>query len=366
MIDAVADLLDQAVSREVCSAAALAVAWPDGQLLHHVGLTARVPTPGSPIGPDTQFDLASLTKPLTTLTILTQLLGEDRLRLTDRLDAHLPEARGTVLGEATLGQLASHTSGAPAWLDFFARTASEPDRRRAVMRLVLDTPRESVPGTRAVYSDLGYMSLGWMLEAVLGKPLDAQYRDRVAKPLGLRASYRRLSQALDSRAIVATEVWPPRCPDGRPLQGQVHDDNAAALDGVAGHAGLFASAEDVLRQVRTWVEALHGHAGPLNLEPDVVRALVTTPGAPGTTWRHGWDTPTRATCGPSGSTAGELAPTDAFGHLGFTGTSVWASPAHRLVVVLLTNRVHPTRAPTDGIRSLRRALHDSIWSRFVR
>ncbi len=368
MLDVVASLLDQAVAREVGSAAAVAIAWPGGQVQHHVGRLARVPTPGLPIESATQFDLASLTKPLSTLTILVQLLGQGRLRLTDRLDAHLPEARATVLGNATVGQLASHASGAQAWLDFYAPTTGEPDRRRAVMRRVLDTPRGTAPGTQAVYSDLGYMALGWLIESVLGKPLDELYRQRVAEPLGLRASFRRLSRAGHPQGVVATEVWPPRCPDGLPLQGQVHDDNAAALDGVAGHAGLFASAGEVLLQAQAWLAAVRGDAGRLALDPQVVRALVTTPGAPATTWRHGWDTPTRAISalsGQTGSTAGELAPADTFGHLGFTGTSVWMSPAHRLIVVLLTNRVHPTRAPTDGIRSLRRALHDSVWSRLV-
>lgn len=356
-MDACLALLERAVDEQVCSAAALAIQGPSGRTLHHVGRTARVPVPGEPIGPETQFDLASLTKPLSTLTILTQLLGEGRLALTDRLDRHLPESQGLPLGTATLGHLLSHASGAPAWLDFHATTRAGPGRRADVLAQVLATPLESVPGTHATYSDLGYILLGALLETVLEQPLDVLYHQRVARPLDLRATYRRLSQPLDSEGIVSTEVWPPRCPDGLPLQGQVHDDNAAALDGVAGHAGLFASAQDVLSQGQAWLVALLGNPGPLRLDPRLVRWLTATAGAPRTTWRHGWDTPTRP-----GSTAGDRVPDGVFGHLGFTGTSLWLAPHQRTVVVLLTNRVHPSRAPTEGIRALRRAVHDAVWT----
>jgi CubicO group peptidase (beta-lactamase class C family) len=350
--------LEQAVRAQVCSGAALAVAWPGGREVHHVGRTARLPEPGEVVGPGTQFDLASLTKPLVSLTILTQLLGEGRLTLADRLDLHLHEAAGTPLGQATLGQLASHAAGAPAWLDFWQRTQPGPDRRAEVLRRVLGTAPESTPGTRATYSDLGYIALGAMLEAVLGQPLDVLYAQRVAAPLGLGATYRRLSQPRETKDVVATEVWPPRCPDGLPLRGLVHDDNAAAMDGVAGHAGLFASAEDVLTQGQAWLAAWQGDPGPLHLDPALVRRLTTTSGAPATTWRHGWDTPTRP-----GSTAGDRVPDGAFGHLGFTGTSLWLAPHQGSVVVLLTNRVHPDRGPTEGIRALRRAVHDAVWER---
>jgi CubicO group peptidase (beta-lactamase class C family) len=358
MFEDVAAWLERAVQAQVCSGAALAVAWPGGREVHHVGRTARLPVPGGVVGPGTQFDLASLTKPLASLTLCTQLLSEGRVTLADRLDRHLPLAVGMPLGQSTLGQLVSHAAGAPAWLDFWQRTVAGADRRAEVLRKVLATPLESTPGTQAIYSDLGYIALGAMIEAVLGQPLDLLFAERVAQPLGLGTTYRRLSQPYETKDIVATEVWPPRCPDGLPLRGLVHDDNAAAMDGVAGHAGLFASAEDVLTQGQAWLAAWHGDPGPLRLDPELVRRLTTTPGAPATTWRHGWDTPTRP-----GSTAGDRVPEGAFGHLGFTGTSLWLAPHQGTAVVLLTNRVHPDRGPTEGIRSLRRAVHDAVWDR---
>lgn len=379
MPPAVARLLDDAIAAGLGSGAALAVASPHGVWRHDAGLTARVrrdvqgalqPWPGTPVGRNTLFDLASLTKPFVTSTLLAQTLSRPdcALDLQDRLARWLPQAQGTVLGEATLGQLCSHTSGAPPWLDFAAATygCTSAEREREIMRLVLDTPHQHPPGQQAVYSDLGYMALGWLLESVLGAPLDVLFSERIAAPAGVAAGYRRLSQPQPVVDVMATEIWPRRCPDGLPLQGAVHDDNAAALDGVAGHAGLFANADAVLRLAQAWLAAWltaddRPH-GPLQLKPSLVRWLASTPGVPAdregkrTTWHHGWDTPSRP-----GSTAGDLVPEDAFGHLGFTGTSVWLAPSLEAVVVLLTNRVHPDRAPTEGIRNLRRHVHDGLW-----
>jgi CubicO group peptidase (beta-lactamase class C family) len=320
---------------------------------------------------DALFDLASLTKPVATLTLLAQALSapNPRLSLDDRLDRWLPDARGTGLGQATLGQLVSHTSGAPAWLDFWGATAGvhDPAERTSLVRArVLHTPLERPAGTAAVYSDLGYMSLGWVLEALHGEPLDRRFLGSVAAPLGLQAAFRRISLGMGGDgASVATEVVARRCPQGLALQGEVHDDNCAALDGVAGHAGLFATADDVLTWAQAWLRALrsesHRRVGPLSLAPQLVRHLVATPGVVGTTWRHGFDTPTRP-----GSSAGDQVPSDAFGHLGFTGTSVWCSPGRDLAVVMLANRVHPTSAVVEGIRKLRPALHDSLWAVLTR
>ena len=373
-------LLQRAVADGLGSAAAVAVAGPDGrQLLLQVGRTSRVrrvgsaqgreqPHPGTPVGEHTRFDLASVSKPMATLTLLAQELSrpQPRLHLGQTLASHLPEARGTLRGAATIGQLVSHASGAPAWLDLDLQTQALAGRRErcgAIVREVLQAPLAHEPGTAAIYSDLGYMSLGWMLEALLGAPLDRLFAERVAAPLGgIEAAYRRLPAPLGAADdIAATEIWPRRCADGMPIHGLVHDDNCAALGGVAGHAGLFATSAAVLAWARVWLAAVldtgSEAVGPLALAPDVARWLVATPGAPGTSWRHGWDTPSQP-----GSSAGSLAPADAFGHLGYAGTSVWLAPSLRTVVVLLTNRVHPTHDDTAGIRALRPALHDAVWS----
>ncbi len=353
------DLLEHAVANGVGSAAALS--WRHGadRSLLATGRTALPNWSNQAIDTASPFDLASLTKPMVTLTLLVGELAKGRIALDDRLDAHLPAARHTPRGAATLSQLVSHTSGAPAWLDFFAATRDAPatGRAAAVQRAVLTTPNGYDPGSRAIYSDLGYMALGWLLEHVADRPLDVLYDERIAAPLGLRTGFRRISATGgDAALVVATEVWPARCPTGLPLQGTVHDDNCAALDGVAGHAGLFGAVGDVATWADCWLAAVRGTDNPLHLPTELCRRLTTTAGCVGTSWRHGWDTPSRP-----GSSAGERVPADAFGHLGFTGTSVWFAPGDDACAVLLTNRVHPTRDAVDGIRALRPNLHDALW-----
>lgn len=344
-----------------------------------VGQAERwLPRPGQPIALDTPFDLASLTKPMVTGTLLALLLSapRPRLALDQRLDRWLPAARGSVLGAATLQQLMAHASGAQAWLDLDLATAgmlAHADRAHAIAELVLNAPLAHPPQSAALYSDLGYLALGWVLQEVLEQRLDHAFSERIAGPLGLHAHFRPKQEAAPIPAwqVVSTEIWPRRCADGEPLQGEVHDDNAAALGGVAGHAGLFGSVRDVLRWAEVWLDAANAArpAPALPLSRAICRQLITTAMAPGATWRCGWDTPSQP-----GSLAGAMAPPDTFGHLGFTGTSVWLSPARQTAVVLLTNRVHPSRDPAAAavaipavpehasIRWLRPAVADAIWS----
>lgn len=370
-------LLGQAVNQQWCSAAALAVVFRGEIAEVHCGRTSRTrqvrcgqgwrwePCPGTPIDPNSRFDLASLTKPMATSTLLAQSVGKGLLRLEDRLDRWLPDALGKPAGAVTLGQLASHSAGLPAWRDFFAETKhlAGSARATAVRSLVLATALERPPGQQAIYSDLGFLLLGWVLEQTLAQPLAQAFDGAVAQKLSLAAGFLPIAADLPPRprhcqaeALVSTEVWPPRCPEGLPLCGQVHDDNTAALQGVAGHAGLFSSAIDVGRWAQQWLLAAAGQPNTLGLEPAVVAQWTATAGAPQTTWRHGWDTPSRPT-----SSAGSRVPQGAFGHLGFAGTSVWLAPAQQAAVVLLTNRVHPARESVHGIRQLRPAVHDILW-----
>lgn len=361
-------LLQQAIDERVASAIALAYSVRGELNTVDLGSTSHwdsnenaTTCAATPIGPATVFDIASLTKPMVTLTLLAQLLSKNVVHLDDLLQQHLPDAQSTALGSATVGQLVSHTSGAAAWLDFFAATAQSHDQQcHDIKRLVLNTPLAHARGQVAVYSDLGYMSLGWMLESLLRQPLNVAFAQHIAKPLGLSAHFRPISRHLPTTDVVATEVWPPRCPDGLPLIGAVHDDNAAGLNGVAGHAGLFSSSRDVLTWAQAWLSAVTSEQDQsvtaLGLSSAVCRGLVATSGCDHTSWRHGWDTPSQP-----GSSAGSRAPIGTFGHLGFTGTSVWIAPQQRICIVLLTNRVHPTRHAVAGIRALRPALHDYLW-----
>ncbi|MBI5610823.1 MAG: beta-lactamase family protein [Deltaproteobacteria bacterium] len=363
--------VQSAVASGMGSAAALAAIASDGPWPSlSVGRTSSVALrpsprgpvpldwPGAPIDVDTPFDLASLTKPMATTTLLALAVTQGRLSLEDPLQRWLPDAQGTALADLPLRLLLGHGSGLPAWHDFFADSvaADSPTARAAqVRRAVLATPLTAPPGSAAVYSDLGFMLLGWVLEVAGGAPLELQFAEQVAGPLGIAARFVRPGHCW-SAAVVRTEVWAPRCGDGRPLSGQVHDDNCAALGGVAGHAGLFGSLRDVATWARVWLRAARGLANDLGLPPALVREWLGSAAAPATTWRLGFDTPSRPT-----SSAGQRAPDDAFGHLGFTGTSVWMSPGADLAVVLLTNRVHPSRDAVAEIRALRPAVGDALW-----
>ncbi|MFT5431534.1 MAG: CubicO group peptidase (beta-lactamase class C family) [Myxococcota bacterium] len=273
----------------------------------------------------TAYDLASLTKPLATWSVLVDALDRGQVQLDQQVAAILNAP--TLVG-ITVRHLAGHTSGLAAW------RALDPDRPRAD---VLHTPPGCPPGLRAVYSDLGYMALGWFLEAVLGAPLD----QLVARNRG--------RFCLGSISFSAPEGVAPT-EMGVPI-GVVHDSNARLLGGVAGHAGLFGTAMDV---------ACFGHAllglrvGPLG--PLIDRLWYSGPAcSASTTWRLGFDTVT-----PGGSSAGHHFSPRAVGHLGYTGTSLWIDPERALVVVLLSNRVHPNDLPNPEIRRLRPAFHDAL------
>jgi CubicO group peptidase (beta-lactamase class C family) len=276
--------------------------------------------------PETQFDLASLTKALSTTTLAMMAIEEGALALDDR-----PRS------DVSVGELLTHSSGLPAW-KALGTTRAE------VLRAVAAEPLESPPGTVARYSDLGFILLGAAVENALGAPLDAAFARRVAEPLAIGTTF--------------NPREPLRCaPTEGDLRGVVHDENARALGGVAGHAGLFSTARDVSRIVHALVAAWHGvrsTSTPRLLPPARVRQMWTPSAVPGSTWCLGWDRPSA-----TGSSAGERWPKDGVGHLGFTGCSIWIDPARARWVVLLSNRVHPTRA-NEAIRSFRPQIHDAI------
>jgi CubicO group peptidase (beta-lactamase class C family) len=232
------------------------------------------------------------------------------------------------------------------------------------------TPPEAAPGARALYSDLGYVILGFAIERLTGVRQDRAVAALVTGPLGMRDTF---YVDLDDPARPpargpARPAEPSLSPDGRPVRiaptevcpyrglvhGEVHDDNAHAGGGVFGHAGLFGTAGDVARFAAAMVRAAAGQA-VAGFAPEVVRRFFRTPAAPGTTWRLGWDTPSTT---PGISHAGDAWPRTGVGHLGFTGTSMWLDPERGRFAVLLTNRVHPSREHA-GIREFRRAVMDA-------
>ena len=294
-----------------------------------------------PMTAGTVFDLASLTKVIATTTASLALIGGGRLALGDAVTAHLPSV--TWPSEVTVWHLLTHTSGLPGSVKFYEHCQT----RAGLLAALFRTPLEAPPGTRVVYSDLGFMALGEIVASAAGEPLDAAVRRLVTGPLGMDATG--FTPSGPPERFAATE---PRG-DGTAWTGVVHDENARVMGGVAGHAGLFAPVTDLARFARWWAGS---GDGPV---PVALRRVATTcqtgglPGVEGYPGRRGlgWVCP-----GDRFDILGDTWPPTAVSHTGFTGTSLALDHVTGAWLVLLTNAVHLTRDPA-AIKALRRALH---------
>jgi len=322
---------------------------------------------------DTIFDLSSLTKPLATTTAVMLLVRDGKLRLDDRVTRFLHNFGVYGKTHVTIRHLLSHSSGLAAWRPFFKDIQQIEKRGEKVNFLGSSTAKEYVyqaigrekqespAGSKAVYSDLGFILLGALVEMASGATLDRFYQERIVRPLGLRAtSFIDLGMVRSRRIVPVTEMIAAteRCPwRKRVLCGEVHDDNAWAMGGVAGHAGLFANAADVDTLAGRLLACLRGRDDFLPQE--IVREFWTKDETVAdSTWALGWDTPT-----PGSSSAGTRMSRNAVGHLGFTGTSIWIDLERDLRVTLLTNRTHPKR-DNERIREARPRIHDAVLEVF--
>jgi len=269
----------------------------------------------------TIYDLASITKVVATTSAVMVLYDRGKLRLDDRASRYLPELRTGSKRYITIRQLLEHRSGFPAGRDL-SRARNKGEARR----MVLATPLSYAPGTRQIYSDLGADVLGFVVEAIAGEPLDTFARRNVFAPLGMKSTMFRPGAKLRSRTA-PTERLSSR---GRPLRGEVHDPAAYAMGGVAGHAGLFGTAGDLAIFARTMLGGGSYHG--VRVFSDSAVALFTSRSAG--TRALGWDT-----CA-GGASCGQHMGERAFGHTGFTGTSIWIDPERDLFVIVLTNRIH--------------------------
>lgn len=306
-----------------------------------VGHLDWAPTPAP--NQNTLYDLASLTKVIGTTTALMQLWQAHRVDLDAPVQRYIPEFTGPHKALVTVRHLLTHSSGLPAWRPLYKEATSPAD----AIALVFATPLDTLPGVRMVYSDLGAIILGKIVERVSGEPLDRYLARHVFGPLHMTSTMFRPPHTLIAR-IAPTERDPWR---GRLVRGEVHDENAYFLGGVSGHAGLFSTAHDLARFARMMLDG-----GTLDGVRIVSRAAIDT-------FTHvqdstlsnralGWEVPDGT------NSAGHRLSSRAFGHTGFTGTSIWIDPGHDLFIVLLTNRVDPTRANTrEG--AVRVALADA-------
>ena len=305
---------------------------------------------------ETLFDIASLTKVMATTPLVLGAHRDGVLQLDDPLRRFYPTVPGDV-GAVTVRQLLSHSGGFADWLPLYIKLGANGtgrQRRQQAAALILGEPLAYRPGQASVYSDLGFIVLGDILETCYAQPLDLLFEQRVARPLGLnQVAYRPLGAPEsdgDPSGFAATE----RCDwRGRVLSGEVHDANAWAMGGVAAHAGLFATAAGVWEFAHAMLEAAAKRRAWL--PPALLRQSWLRQAVPlGTTRALGWDTPT-----PGRSSAGSFFSANAVGHLGFTGCSLWIDLERQVSVVLCTNRVHPSRR-ADGISRLRPRVHDLV------
>jgi CubicO group peptidase (beta-lactamase class C family) len=298
-----------------------------------------------PVRLDTLFDLASLTKVIATAAVAMQLVGERRLLLNAPVAFYVGDWRGQDRERVTIADLLEHCAGFVAWSDVYRRAES----RREFVHEIATMPLEYAPRTRSIYSDLGFMLLGLILEEVAGRSLDELFGTR----LGEHDLTFRPAKAERSRTAPTED---DRTLRGRLLAGEVHDENAWRLGGVAGHAGLFGTAPAVGRHARLVLRTLR--TGTALGEPWLLRRFLQQSTVPRSSRALGWDR-----MRPTSSCGRRFMPA-AFGHTGFTGTSLWIDPVLDLYIVLLTNRVHPQRPtdPQDGLARLRPLVHDAIVS----
>lgn len=303
------------------------------------------------------YDLASLTKPLSTVLSIISLIGEGKITLHSRVSEYLPWDVPEDKREITIRELLNHSSGLPAHRPYYEELMDLPEaaRKEEMGRLILAEKMAAPPGTAAIYSDLGYLLLGMIIEELSGVGLEQYFTERIAGPLGLGEGifYKPLKGPKKSQGdFFPTENCPWR---GKVLQGEVSDENCWVLGGVAGHAGLFGDIESVLALVCAILDIWQGRKVHPNIRREDLAIFLEEPSrVTGSTWALGFDRPT-----PGSSSSGKYLSPRSVGHLGFTGTSFWIDPDKGLVIVLLTNRVHPSRE-NNKIREFRPLFHDRV------
>jgi beta-N-acetylhexosaminidase len=345
------NVIDRAVEDKAFPGATLAVGYRGKVALHSFGkLTYDTLALNTTVR--TMYDVASLTKVIVTTTLVAKLVEGDfpvPLDLDAPVERYLPEWATGPQPEwrhrVTLRHLLTHTSGLPAFKEYWRTSKSKQD----TLAKIFAEPLEYEPGTKEIYSDLGIILMAQIIERLTGRPLDELAKTYIFEPLGMK----------DSMYRPPKKLWPEIAPtefDGRLrnrlVRGEVHDENAFAIGGVSGHAGLFSTALDLAAFCQMMLNGgVYAHNRILRR---ATIAQFTTPQQLSNGARTlGWAVPTE------GSSSGHFFSAHSFGHTGFTGTSIWIDPDRQLFVVLLTNRVHPTR-DNQKIAKVRPALHDAV------
>jgi len=318
---------------------------------------------GLPVVKNTVFDLASLTKPLATTLAVMKLVEENILSLSDTLGKNLPGYKGTSKEKITIRQLLDHTSGFPDYRPFYKELMKIPPekRRTALKGLLLREALINIPGTKTLYSDLGFMVLGWIVETASGDSLNSFIEKRIYSHIGLDSLFFIALHGSGSelkirkREFAATEQcqWREKL-----IEGAVHDDNAFATGGVEGHAGLFGTAGDVNRLLEDLLLTFYGKNSSGVFNSHILSIFLKRPGREDGRVL-GFDIPS-----PQESSCGKYFSAGTVGHLGFSGTSFWMDLERSITVILLTNRIHPSRN-NEKIKAFRPRLHDAVMQQLA-
>lgn len=358
LISSCYNVFNEAISNRTFPGAVMGVAWgvPEKRkrVIQAYGHTTY--SEENRVEEATVYDLASLSKPLATTLAVLSLMHEGRLQLSDRVADLLPQTGDSSLAKVSVKDLLSHSAGLPAHRPYYLELARLPEEKRkeALLRLLAGEPRAYEPGSRSLYSDLGFLLLGLIVEQHSGMELARFFRERIAGPLGLAEQIFYGPAGLEQtkkRHLAPTEECPLR---QRLLVGEVSDENASALGGVAGHAGLFGTICGVLEMGVHLLDQWQGREEHPSYRAGDLRRFLTRQEIPGSTWALGFDTPSA-----TGSSGGRYLAPVSVGHLGFTGTSFWIDPTRELVMVLLSNRVHPSRE-NPRIKQFRPLFHETV------
>jgi len=343
-----------------------------GRMFYNKAFGKREITPHSlPMSPDTLFDIASITKSVSTASLTMLLESSGVLSAHDKVQKFIPHAKNTWIGSTPISRLLCHQSGLAAWRPFFlkitggnkanlvpSRLFSEKNKD-IVINMILSEKPAYHPGTEERYSDLGYILLGKILEEAANCPLERLFKEKIAEPMGLHSTVFRpitLKKWLADKSkedISATEVCPWR---EQTLIGHVHDDNAFILGGAAGHAGLFSTTSDLFNFTSKMFNIYKLGTG-YGISQKVLREYWKK--KDGGSWVFGWDTPT-----PGKSTSGNCFSLNSVGAIGFTGCTIWLDLDKEFIIILLSNRIHPTRHANPNFGHLRQDIYDCIMQNF--
>ncbi len=360
MSDKITEILKRGLKEKVYPGAVLLIAR-EGNIVFFDTVGNRTLRPQTlPMEKETRFDLASLTKPLATTLAAMKLVEDNLLDLDKPISSLIKPFPWKDKADITPRLLLNHSSGLADWKPYYLELIQLPiqERKPAVRRMIMEEPLYEKPQTVSLYSDLGFIVLEWIIEIMTGNNLSSFLNTTFYQPLVLKTLH------LDTISIepphekvlyAATEDCPWR---KEIIQGHAHDENAYALGGYSGHAGLFGTAHDIFTLTTTLVNIYHGYNSGL-LTSKTVQIFLSRQGiAPGSTWALGWDTPSK-----NNSSSGNCFSSNSVGHTGFTGTSIWIDLEKNITVIFLTNRIHPSRS-NEKIKEFRPELHNLIMREF--